>query len=81
MFTVYYIPYDTSFSANLKAVVAADSARIALSLLEEHVKQDPEINPRAIEFMRVIVNEASIKDSGVKADKPGVLYPFYDPQR
>lgn len=60
--------------------MAAESPEQALSLLEEHLKDDPGIvlESREGNIRLCVRGDGGIMDSGMRAEKPGVLFPFYE---
>lgn len=78
MYTVFQIGrYDLSWAAQNQATVAADSVNVAISLLEEQIRNDLSIRKEFREGdIGFTVWKDTVVDSGVKADKMGVLYPF-----
>ena len=78
MYLVFQIGrYDLCWAAQNQATVAAGSVDIAISLLEEKIRKDPKIREEFREGnIGFTVWKDTVVDSGVRADKMGVLYPF-----
>lgn len=78
MYAVYQIGlYSTPF-VNGQAVVAANSIYDAADLLKKHLKNDRGTRECIREGdLGLRIDQERVVDTGIRADKRGVLFPFH----